>query len=85
MSSPLTAEIYTESINSSYSPLPYRIQYLDDTDPFSSGNLLEPALPLSFTFLTSTVLSNQLSSVHKALNAPHRVNIDSRLKKDKFS
>ena len=51
-----------------------RIQYLDDTDPFSSVNLPEPARPPSFIFLTSTIISNQLSSVHKVLNAPHKVN-----------
>lgn len=60
--------------NSNSSTLHCRVQFLDDIDPFSSVNLPEPARPPSFTFLTSTVLSNQLNSVHKLLNAPHRVN-----------
>lgn len=60
--------------NSNASTLHCRVQFLDDIDPFSSVNLPEPARPPSFTFLTSTVLSNQLNSVHKLLNAPHRVN-----------
>ncbi|UJR23120.1 hypothetical protein I4U23_026141 [Adineta vaga] len=63
---------YSETIDSS-STLLCRIQYLDDIDPFSSVNLPEPARPPSFVFLTSTVLSNQLHSVHKALNAPHNI------------
>jgi hypothetical protein len=66
--------MYNDSVTSSSSTLHCRVQYLDDTDPFSSVNLPEPARPPSFTFLTSTVLSNQLTSVHKVLNAPHRVN-----------
>src|ERR1700733_11558960 len=63
MSNSSIAELYSESVNSSSSTLHCRIQYLDDTDPFSSVNLPEPARPPSFTFLTSTVLSNQLNSV----------------------
>lgn len=61
-------------LNGTSSTLQCRVQYLDDTDPFASVNLPEPARPPSFTFLTSTVLSNQLSSVQKVLNAPHKVN-----------
>jgi hypothetical protein len=64
---------YLEHDDSSPSTLQCRIQYLDDIDPFSSVNLPEPARPPSFTFLTSTILSNQLNSVHKVLNAPHQV------------
>jgi len=66
------ADNFNEDVNSS--TIHCRIQYLDDTDPFSSVNLPEPARPPSFTFLTTTVLSNQLNSVHKLLKAPHRVN-----------
>ncbi|CAF1670122.1 unnamed protein product, partial [Adineta ricciae] len=70
-----TTNTYSESngLNGNSSTLQCRVQYLDDTDPFSSVNLPEPARPPSFTFLTSTVLSNQLSSIHKVLNAPHKV------------
>ncbi|CAF4346893.1 unnamed protein product, partial [Rotaria sp. Silwood2] len=63
----------TSGLNGNSSTLQCRIQYLDDTDPFSSVNLPEPARPPSFTFLTSTVLSNQICSVHKVLNAPHTI------------
>ncbi|CAF1631731.1 unnamed protein product, partial [Didymodactylos carnosus] len=50
-----------------------RVQYLDDTDPFSSVNLPEPARPPLFTYLIDIPLINQLSSVHKVLNAPHKL------------
>ncbi|CAF3366099.1 unnamed protein product [Rotaria socialis] len=63
----------TNGLNGNSSTLQCRVQYLDDTDPFSSVNLPEPARPPSFTFLTATVLSNQISSVHKVLNAPHKI------------
>ncbi|CAF4552328.1 unnamed protein product, partial [Rotaria sp. Silwood2] len=66
-------EIDPDNIDPSSSTLQCRIQYLDDIDPFSSVNLPEPARPPSFTFLTSTILSNQLHSVHKVLNAPHQI------------
>ena len=66
-----TAGMYHDAIDSS--TLHCRIQYLDDIDPFSSVNLPEPARPPSFAFLTSTVLSHQLISIHRILHAPHKV------------
>ena len=74
MSYSSTTRVYSEHGNSSSSTLQCRIQFLDDIDPFSNANLPEPARPPSFTFLKSTVLSNQLTSVHKLLNVPHKVN-----------
>lgn len=70
-----TTNTFNDSVglNGSSAALQCRVQYLDDTDPFASVNLPEPARPPSFTFLTSTILSNQLSSVQKVLNAPHKV------------
>jgi hypothetical protein len=80
-----TTNTFSENtgLNGTSSTLQCRVQYLDDTDPFSSVNLPEPARPPSFTFLTSTILSNQLNSVHKVLNAPHKVNMIYLKKKKK--
>lgn len=66
--------LFTDNDDTPSSTLQCRIQYLNDIDPFSSVNFPEPPRPPSFTFLTSTVLSNQLHSVHKVLDAPHNVN-----------
>ena len=51
----------------------YRIQYLDDTDPFNSTNFPEPTRPPAYTFLTSVPLINQIAGVKRLLKAPHRV------------
>lgn len=50
-----------------------RIQYLDDSNPFATSNFPEPTRPLSYAFLTSVPLGNQIASVHAALNAPLKV------------
>ena len=72
--SPLSSSPSITEFDSSSSPtVQCRIQYLDDIDPFSNVHLPEPTRPLLFTFLTSTALSNQLNSIHKVLNAPHKV------------
>ena len=52
-----------------------RVQYLDDRDPFNSINFPEPTRPPSYTFLQSVPLLNQISSVHRLLNAPHQVSL----------
>lgn len=72
--SPLSSSPSITEFDSSSSPtVQCRIQYLDDIDPFSNVHLPEPTRPLLFTFLTSTALSNQLNSIHKVLNAPHKL------------
>ncbi len=82
-----TTNTFSENtgLNGNSSTLQCRVQYLDDTDPFSSVNLPEPARPPSFTFLTSTILSNQLNSVHKVLNSPHKVNTIQEIINENFA
>ncbi|XP_078493542.1 FH1/FH2 domain-containing protein 3 isoform X3 [Ciona intestinalis] len=50
-----------------------RVQYLDDTDPFSSTNFPEPTRPPSFTFNIDLPLCEQVSGVHRLLKAPHKI------------
>ena len=50
-----------------------RVQYLDDTDPFSSTNFPEPTRPPTYTFLTNVSLINQIAGVKRLLKAPHKV------------
>ena len=50
-----------------------RVQYLDDTDPFSSSNFPEPSRPPSYTFNVGLPLCEQLAGVHRLLKAPHKV------------
>ncbi|RNA32194.1 FH1 FH2 domain-containing 3 isoform X1, partial [Brachionus plicatilis] len=50
-----------------------RIQYLNDSNPFVTSNFPEPTRPPSYPFLISVPLSNQLASVHSALNAPLKI------------
>ena len=50
-----------------------RVQYLDDTDPFSSTNYPEPTRPPSYTFNLEVPLCEQISGVHRLLKAPHKV------------
>ena len=50
-----------------------RIQYLDDTDPFSSTNFPEPTRPPTYTFLTNVPLLNQVAGVKRLLKSPHKV------------
>lgn len=51
-----------------------RVQYLNDLDAFSLTTLFpEPSRPPLFQFNVNIPLINQLPSVHRLLNAPHRV------------
>ncbi|CAM9485246.1 unnamed protein product [Lampetra fluviatilis] len=50
-----------------------RVQFLDDTDPFSSTNFPEPTRPPTYTFLEDTPLIEQISGVHRLLKAPHKL------------
>lgn len=51
-----------------------RVQYLNDLDAFSLTTLFpEPSRPPLFPFNVNIPLINQLPSVHRLLNAPHRV------------
>ena len=52
-----------------------RVQYLDDTDPFSSTNFPEPTRPPTFTFHINVPLDNQIGGVHRLLGAPHKVSV----------
>nr|XP_032813322.1 LOW QUALITY PROTEIN: FH1/FH2 domain-containing protein 3-like [Petromyzon marinus] len=50
-----------------------RVQFLDDTDPFSSTNFPEPTRPPTYTFLEDTPLIEQIAGVHRLLKAPHKL------------
>ncbi|XP_037398760.1 FH1/FH2 domain-containing protein 3 isoform X6 [Pygocentrus nattereri] len=50
-----------------------RVQFLDDTDPFSSTSFPEPARPPRFSFREDLPLSSQLPALHRLLRAPHRL------------
>lgn len=54
-----------------------RVQYLDDRDPFASTNFPEPTRPPSYSFLLSVALENQITGVHRLLQAPHKVGLRS--------
>lgn len=64
-----------ESIRSNMATFECRVQYLDDTDPFSSTNFPEPTRPPLFTFHRTVPLINQIGGVHKLLGAPHKVSV----------
>ncbi|XP_051019588.1 FH1/FH2 domain-containing protein 3 isoform X3 [Acomys russatus] len=53
--------------------LAYRVQFLDDTDPFNSTNFPEPSRPPLFTFREDLALGTQLAGVHRLLRAPHKL------------
>ncbi|CAG2214863.1 FH1/FH2 domain-containing protein 1,FH1/FH2 domain-containing protein 3 [Mytilus edulis] len=64
---------HEESIRSNMATFECRVQYLDDTDPFSSTNFPEPTRPPSFIFHRTVPLQNQIGGVHKLLGAPHKL------------
>uniref|UniRef100_A0A3Q3LMH9 FHOD1 N-terminal GTPase-binding domain-containing protein n=1 Tax=Labrus bergylta TaxID=56723 RepID=A0A3Q3LMH9_9LABR len=51
----------------------YRVQFLDDTDPFNSTNFPEPTRPPLYTFREDIPLINQIAGVHRLLKAPQKV------------
>lgn len=53
--------------------LTVRVQYLDDTDPFSSISYPEPTRPPNYTLNLDLPLCEQISGVHRLLKAPHKV------------
>ena len=50
-----------------------RVQYLDDTDIFSSSNFPEPTRPPTYTIPRYSPLSECLAGIHRLLMAPHRL------------
>lgn len=64
---------HAESVRSNMATFECRVQYLDDTDPFSSTNFPEPTRPPSYIFHRTVPLLNQIGGVHKLLGAPHKV------------
>ncbi|XP_019629380.1 PREDICTED: FH1/FH2 domain-containing protein 3-like isoform X10 [Branchiostoma belcheri] len=50
-----------------------RVQFLDDTDPFSSTNFPEPTRPPTYTFNMYIPLIEQIGTVHTLLRAPHKI------------
>nr|XP_046254740.1 FH1/FH2 domain-containing protein 3 isoform X4 [Scatophagus argus] len=50
----------------------FRVQFLDDTDPFNSTNFPEPTRPPLYTFREDIPLINQIAGVHRLLKAPQK-------------
>ena len=54
----------------------FRVQYVDDLDPFNvvaSIKHAEPTVAKKFEFLRNVPLSDQFAGVKKLLRAPHKV------------
>ncbi|XP_039183097.1 FH1/FH2 domain-containing protein 3 isoform X3 [Crotalus tigris] len=51
----------------------YRVQFLDDTDPFNSTNFPEPTRPPLYSFREDIPLVTQLAGVHRLLKAPQKL------------
>ncbi|XP_022254369.1 FH1/FH2 domain-containing protein 3-like [Limulus polyphemus] len=51
-----------------------RVQYLNDIDPFTATtNFPEPARPPHYSFNVNIPLINQITAVHRILQAPHKL------------
>ena len=50
-----------------------RVQFLDDTDIFSSSNFPEPTRPPTYTIPRYAPLAECLAGIHRLLMAPHRL------------
>ena len=54
----------------------FRVQYIDDVDPFNvlaSIKHAEPTVPKRYTFVSGLPLYDQVPAMKKALRAPHKV------------
>jgi len=54
----------------------FRVQYIDDVDPFNvlaSIKHAEPSLPKKYTVVSGLPLYDQVPAMKKALRAPHKV------------
>ncbi|XP_060103815.1 FH1/FH2 domain-containing protein 3 isoform X3 [Heteronotia binoei] len=50
-----------------------RVQFVDDTEPFSSTSFPEPSRPPLYAFRRDLPLSTQLPGLHRLLRAPHKL------------
>ena len=54
----------------------FRVQYIDDVDPFNvlaSIKHAEPSVPKKYTMVSGLPLYDQVPAMKKALRAPHKV------------
>ncbi len=54
----------------------FRVQYIDDVDPFNvlaSIKHAEPSVPKKYTVVSGLPLYDQVPAMKKALRAPHKV------------
>ena len=54
----------------------FRVQYIDDVDPFNvlaSIKHAEPSVPRKYTFVSGLPLYDQVPAMKKVLKAPHKV------------
>uniref|UniRef100_A0A8D8VVZ3 FH1/FH2 domain-containing protein 3 n=1 Tax=Cacopsylla melanoneura TaxID=428564 RepID=A0A8D8VVZ3_9HEMI len=53
--------------------LSFRVQYVNDCDPFSVYQSPEPTVPQLYKFSSSIPLVHQISALHRYLRAPHKL------------